>query len=122
MSQYDEAQLPPLAKDAERSLAHNSCFNYDLVSICETSLNDSVKLPDTLLDEYTFVPVNNLTNTRRGGVGLFYKNSLPLIIRNDLSFDESIVVEVKFGRTKIFLLFCIEVLPLITTLPIFKPF
>ena len=48
------------------------------------------------------MPVNNPTNTRRGGVGLFYKNSLPLIIRNDLSFGESIVVEVKFGRKKIF--------------------
>ena len=60
-----------------------------------------MKLPETLLDEYTFVSVNNPTNTRRGGVGLFYKNSLPLIIRNDLSFDESIVVEVKFGRKKI---------------------
>ena len=41
-------------------------------------------------------------NTRRGGVGLFYKNSLPVIVRDDLSFDESIVVELKFGRKKIF--------------------
>ena len=32
------------------------------------------------------MPVNNPTNTRRGGVDLFYKNSPPLIIRNDLSF------------------------------------
>ena len=98
--------LNSLAKDNFHRVslieAHNSCFNYDLISICETSLNDSVKIPETLLDEYTFVPVNNPTNTRRGGVGLFYKNSLPLIIRNDLSFDESIVVEVKFGRKKFF--------------------
>ena len=35
-------------------------------------------------------------------VGLFYTNYLPLIIRNDLSFDESIVVEVKFVRKNIF--------------------
>ena len=34
--------------------------------------------------------------------GFFYKNSLPVIVRNDLSFDESIVVELKFGRKKIF--------------------
>ena len=25
--------------------AHNSIFNYDMISICETSLNDSVELP-----------------------------------------------------------------------------
>ena len=65
---------------------HTSIFNYDLVSICVTGLNDSVELPVTLLNEYIFVPANNPTNTRHGGVGLFYKNSLPVIVRNDLSF------------------------------------
>ena len=95
-----------LAKDNFKRVrlieAHNSIFNYDLISICETSLNDSVELPETLLDDYTFVPANKPGNTRHGGVGLFYKNSLPAIVRNDLSFDESIVVELKFGRKKIF--------------------
>ena len=74
----------------------------DLISICETSLNDSVELPLSLLNDYTFVPANNPLNTRNGGVGFFYKNSLPVIVQNDLSFDESIVVELKFGRKKIF--------------------
>ena len=62
-------------------------------------------------------------NTRNGGVGLFYKNSLPVIVRNDLSFDESIVVELKFGRKKIYsLLFYIELL--LVTIPLlnFKTF
>ena len=66
--------------------AENSTVNYDLISICETSLNDSVELPETLLNDYTFVPANNPANTRNGGVGLLYKNSLPVIVRNDLSF------------------------------------
>ena len=82
--------------------AHNSIFNYDFISICETSLNDSVELPETLLDDYIFVPANNPANTRHGGVGLFYKTSLPVIVRNDLSFDESIVVELNFGKKKYF--------------------
>ena len=82
--------------------AHNSLFNYDLISICETSLNDSVTLPDTMLNDYTFEPANHPANTRRGGVGLFFKNSLPVVIRKDLSFDESIVIELKFGRKKVF--------------------
>ena len=47
--------------------AHNSIFNYDLISICETSLNDLVELPETLLNDYTFVPANNTVNTRNGG-------------------------------------------------------
>ena len=80
--------------------APNAPFKYDLISICETSLNDSVELPENLIDDYTFVPANNPANVRHGGVGLFYKNSLPVIVRNDLSFDVSIVIEIKFGRKK----------------------
>ena len=45
---------------------------------------------------------NKPGNTRHGGVGFFHKNSLEVIVSNDLSFDESIVVELKFGRKKIF--------------------
>ena len=82
--------------------AHNSIFNYDFISVCETNLNDSVELPETLLNDYTFEPANHPSNIKHGGVGLFYKNSLPIIVRRDLSFDESIVVELKFGRKKIF--------------------
>ena len=95
-----------LAKDNFQCIrlieAHNSIFNYDLISICETSLNDSVELPETLLNDYTFIPANNPVNTRNGGVGFFYKNSLPVIVRNDLSLDESIVVELKLDRKNIF--------------------
>ena len=42
--------------------AHNSIFHYDLISICETSLNDTVELPETLRNGYTFVPTNNPEN------------------------------------------------------------
>ena len=101
--------------------AHNAIFNYDLISICETSLNDSVELSESLLKDYTFVHANNPANTRRGGVGLFYKNSLPVIVRKDLSFAESIVIELKFGSgRKYFLLFYIEPLLLTIPLPNFK--
>ena len=80
--------------------AHNPIFNYDLISICETNLIESIKLPDILLNDFTFVSSQNPTNTSHGGVGLFFKNSLPIKIRNDLSFEESIVVELHFGRKK----------------------
>ena len=98
--------LNSLAKESFQRVrlieAHNSIFNYDLISICETSLNDSIELPETLLNDYTFVSANNPANTRHGGVGLFYKNSLPVTVRNDLSFNESIVIELNFGRKKLF--------------------
>ena len=102
--------------------AYNSIFNYDLISICETSLNDSVELPDTLLYDYTFVTGRNPVSSRNGGVGLFYKNSLPVIVRNDLSFGESIVVELKFGRKKYFLLFLYRTPSFNHTSPEFQDF
>ena len=115
--------------------AHNFIFNYDLVSICGTSLIDTVELPETVLNGYTFVPANNPANTRHGGVGPFirygwntrhggagpfYKNSLPVIVRDDLTFEESIVVELKFRRKKYFSLFSIVLLLLTIPLLNFK--
>ena len=82
--------------------AHNLLFRYNLISICETGLNDSVEIPETLLEDFTFIQANHPSGTRRGGVGLFYRNTLPITIRNDLSFDETIVIELNFGRKKIF--------------------
>jgi len=82
--------------------AHNVIFKYDLISVCETSLNDSVEIPESLLSDYTFVSANKPNNTRHGGVGIFFKNSLAVSVRNDLSFEESIVLELTFGRRKIF--------------------
>ena len=29
--------------------AHNTVFNYEVISICETTLNDSVEIPDPLV-------------------------------------------------------------------------
>ena len=55
-----------------------------------------------MLNDYTFLPANHPDNESHGGVGLFYKNSLPFKHRSDLSFDESMVGELKFGRKKIF--------------------
>ena len=49
--------------------AHNSIFNYGLISVCETNLNDTINLPDTLLNDYT--SANHPLDRRHGGVGLF---------------------------------------------------
>ena len=51
--------LNSLAKDdfyrIELLEAHNSLHNYDFISICETSLKDTVELPEVLMENYTFV-------------------------------------------------------------------
>ena len=86
-------------------------FNYDLISVCETNLNDTVDLPETLLNDYSFETANHPLNRKHGGfVGLFYKNSLTINICRDLSFEESMVVELTFGRKKIYTVLTIHLL------------
>ena len=82
--------------------AHNTIFKYDIISLCETSLDDNTVVPENALPGYSFHPLNNPTGEKNGGVGIFYKESLPLKIRDDLSFDECLVTELKFGHKKIF--------------------
>ena len=82
--------------------AHNSIFKYDIISLCETSLNEATKVPENILKGYHFFSSNHPSGEKKGGVGIFYKESLPLKIRHDLSFEECIVSELIFGRKKIF--------------------
>ena len=51
---------------------------------------------------FKFHPCNHPDGNRSGGVGIFYKESLPLKIREDLSFNECIVCELIFGHKHIF--------------------
>ena len=98
--------LNSLAKDEFKRVhsieAINTAFNYDIISLCETSLTEQTAANVPELDGYTFASSNHPDNVPHGGVGIFYKNSLPLIVRRDLSFHESLVVELKFQRKKIF--------------------
>ena len=84
--------------------AHNAIFKYDIISLCETSLNDDISVPDNALPGYKFHPLNNPDGSRNGGVGIFFKDTLPLRIREDLSFEECLVTELIFGRRRIFFL------------------
>ena len=82
--------------------AHNTIHNYDIISLCETSLNDETPVPENILPGYLYHPLNHPGGKKNGGVGIFYKDSLPLRIRNDLSFDECLVCQLTFGRKNIF--------------------
>jgi len=54
--------------------AYNTIFNYDIISLCETSLNDSTKVPDSAFKGYQFYPSNHPSGDKKGGVGIFYKD------------------------------------------------
>ena len=69
---------------------------------CETSLSVNEVVPANILPGYHYHACNHPSSEKKGGVGIYYKDSLPIIIRDYLSFDECIVVELRFGRKKIF--------------------
>ena len=80
--------------------AHNTEYNYDIISLCETSLDQTIQVPE--MPGYKFQSCDHPDGNRSGGVGVLYKESLPLKIREDLSFNESIVCELIFGHKHIF--------------------
>ena len=82
--------------------AHNSFFKYDIISLCETSLNETTKVPENILKGYNFFSLDHPSGDKKGCVGIFYKETLPLKIRLDLSYEECLVCELNFGRKNIF--------------------
>ena len=71
-----------------------SIYNYDVMSLCETSLNDDVEIPETLIDGYNSVPLSHPSGNKCCGV------------RKELSFDECLVNEVLIGKRKVFYSVC----------------
>ena len=47
-------------------------------------------------------PLCHPSGSKRCGVGIFYKENIPLKIRHDLSFKECLVSEIHIGKEKIF--------------------
>ena len=64
--------------------AHNSLYNYDIISLCETSLTEESTAEVPVIDGYTYEPGNRPDNISRGGVGIYYKDSLPVVVRRNL--------------------------------------
>ena len=53
--------------------AHNTEHNYDIISLCETSLDDTVEVP--VMCGYKFHSCNHPDGNRSGGLGIFYRES-----------------------------------------------
>ena len=50
-------------------LLQASFYNDGVMSLYQTSLNEDVEIPGTLIDGYNFVPLNHPIGNKRGGVG-----------------------------------------------------
>ena len=83
--------------------AYNSVYSYDLIGVVETHLDNTVEEERLALDGYTFIKNNHPQNVKRGGVGLYIKDSLPSVNRPDLvTLPECIVYEIQLNKKKYF--------------------
>ena len=90
--------------------AYNTVNKYDIIALAETHLDSAIDLPDNFcqasklhIEGYSFIRRDHPANTKRGGVGLFYKDSLAIIERNDLELlSECLVCQLMIDRKKLF--------------------
>ena len=91
---------------AKKSLVESlqSVYDFHLFGICETYLSDKIIDEELLLDAFPEPPLRSdckLAGRARGGVCLYYKDTIPLKRRPDLELmDESIAVEIMLDRKK----------------------
>ena len=100
-----------LARDkVKKSLIESiqSTNNFDMFGICETYLTDKIQDSDLDLEGFAKNPMRadykppNPQSRPRGGVCLYYKESLPIKRRPDLELlDETICAEISLKRKKI---------------------
>ena len=74
-----------------------------MIGIVETHLDSTIDENKLALNGYTFINDNHPQNVKRGGVGLYIKDSLPSKRRSDLvTLPECIVYEIQINRKKYF--------------------
>ena len=97
--------------------AYNSVFNYDLIAVSDTRLNQSILLTlktyrSSDLAVTSFVAIIQVTAEYLAGllllqvlllVSIYYKENVPIKGRKDLeTLQESVATEITFGPKKIF--------------------
>ena len=81
--------------------AYISSYKYDFICLSETYLDSST--PNNLIDRegYNLVCADHLDNTKRGGVCIYCKESLPVKIINLPYFKEALLLEMSYNKNKV---------------------
>ena len=77
--------------------SYNSLHKFDNICLSETYLDSNTPFDDGNLESsgYTLVRSDHSSNTKRGGVCLYYKNNLPLRVINIGYLNECLTLEFK---------------------------
>ena len=87
--------------------AYVTQHNYDIICLSETFLNCSIDSSDTKIsiDGYNLIRSDHPSDSKSGGVCIYYKEYIPLIKRDDIcTLDNCIVTEIRSQREKCFLI------------------
>ena len=79
--------------------AYISVHKFDIICLSETYLDSTVPLDDDnlVISGYNLIRSDHPSNTKRGGVCLYYKNYLPLRVLNISYLKECLNFELKIG-------------------------
>ena len=80
--------------------AYITIYNYDVICLSETYLDSSKPFDGNNLEipSYDLIWADHSFNSKRGGVCVYHRNSLPLKILNIFYLRECIVFELKIGN------------------------
>ena len=79
--------------------------NYDIICLSETFLNSSIETNDDRIsiDGHNLIRADHPSNSKRGGVCIFFQEHIPLIKRDDIcTLDNCLVTEIRSQGEKIF--------------------
>ena len=82
--------------------AYNSNQNYDFICISETYLDSSISSDDKdiAIEGYNIIRADHPSNLKKGGVCIYYKESLAVKLIDVNFLNESILYEVTFDKLK----------------------
>ena len=82
-----------------------STHKFDILCLSETFLDSTIDLNDENIniDGYSILRADHPSNNKRGGICIYFKQSLPLIKRDDLSaMQEAILTEISVKNETFF--------------------
>ena len=84
--------------------AFNTIHNFDLICISETFLDSSVSIDesDLNLNGYKLIRSDHPSDVKRGGICIFYKDTLPIRFLNITNLTECLICEILYDHKKCF--------------------
>ena len=76
-------------------------YNHDFICLSETYLDSSVSDSLLKIDGYSLVRADHPNDTKRGGVCIYYKESLPVRVINSRYFEDALLLEMTYHNKKV---------------------